>query len=371
MPRARRTACSVSTAAAAQFQVIRAKAVILCCGAAGRLGLPASGYLMGTYENPTNAGDGYAMAYHAGAELANLECFQINPLIKDYNGPACAYVTGPLGGYTANGQGRALHRVRLLERPDDVGVPPGTRRRQRPGVPQARPPGRGNHPDHRGHPPQQRTPQPRPVPRRARHRLPPADGGDAHLRDRFLQRPLGLGRVGQREGRDQREGPLRGRRHGRRAAQLHARRLHLRLVRRAQRRRIRRRARLQRGRQRPGRARACADRGAAAARARPAAGAGGVQAAPHGQRLPAAAQGDPQDGDRPAALRGHRRGSGADQGGQPPRADARPGSQRDPRLRRDGRARLAVPHREPLGPVPPSRRLSPSATTPTGSATRT
>ncbi|WP_342049761.1 MULTISPECIES: fumarate reductase/succinate dehydrogenase flavoprotein subunit [unclassified Cupriavidus] len=89
----------------ADFHVIRAKAVILCCGAAGRLGLPASGYLMGTYENPTNAGDGYAMAYHAGAELANLECFQINPLIKDYNGPACAYVTGPLGGYTANGKG--------------------------------------------------------------------------------------------------------------------------------------------------------------------------------------------------------------------------------------------------------------------------
>ncbi|MBD9517604.1 fumarate reductase/succinate dehydrogenase flavoprotein subunit [Pseudomonas sp. PDM22] len=89
----------------AQFQVIRAKAVVLACGAAGRLGLPSSGYLMGTYENPTNAGDGYAMAYHAGAELSNLECFQINPLIKDYNGPACAYVTGPLGGYTANSKG--------------------------------------------------------------------------------------------------------------------------------------------------------------------------------------------------------------------------------------------------------------------------
>jgi succinate dehydrogenase/fumarate reductase flavoprotein subunit len=89
----------------ADFYIVRAKAVILSCGAAGRLGLPASGYLMGTYENPTNAGDGYAMAYHAGAALANLECFQINPLIKDYNGPACAYVTGPLGGFTANGKG--------------------------------------------------------------------------------------------------------------------------------------------------------------------------------------------------------------------------------------------------------------------------
>ena len=87
------------------FVVIRARAVILCCGAAGRLGLPTSGYMFGTYENPTNAGDGYAMAFHAGAELANLECFQINPLIKDYNGPSCAYVTGPFGGYTANSKG--------------------------------------------------------------------------------------------------------------------------------------------------------------------------------------------------------------------------------------------------------------------------
>lgn len=86
----------------AEIIFIKAKAVIICTGAAGRLGLPASGYLFGTYENPTNAGDGYAMAYHAGAELSGIECFQINPLIKDYNGPACAYVTGPLGGYTAN-----------------------------------------------------------------------------------------------------------------------------------------------------------------------------------------------------------------------------------------------------------------------------
>lgn len=89
-----------------QFHVVRAKAVVLATGAAGRLGLPASGYLFGTYENPTNAGDGYSMAYHAGAELSGIECFQINPLIKDYNGPACAYVTGPFGGYTTNAKGQ-------------------------------------------------------------------------------------------------------------------------------------------------------------------------------------------------------------------------------------------------------------------------
>jgi succinate dehydrogenase/fumarate reductase flavoprotein subunit len=89
----------------AEFLVLKAKAVILCMGAAGRLGLPTSGYMFGTYENAANSGDGYAMAYHAGAALANLECFQINPLIKDYNGPACAYVAGPFGAYTANNEG--------------------------------------------------------------------------------------------------------------------------------------------------------------------------------------------------------------------------------------------------------------------------
>ncbi|MEV6006581.1 fumarate reductase/succinate dehydrogenase flavoprotein subunit [Streptomyces sp. NPDC051976] len=88
-----------------RFVTVRAGAVILATGAAGRLGLPASGYLYGTYENPTNAGDGHAMAYHAGAELSGIECFQVNPLIKDYNGPACAYVANPFGGYQVNRHG--------------------------------------------------------------------------------------------------------------------------------------------------------------------------------------------------------------------------------------------------------------------------
>ncbi|MGW8327029.1 fumarate reductase/succinate dehydrogenase flavoprotein subunit [Streptomyces sp. NPDC055897] len=88
-----------------EFVVVRAGAVVLATGPCGRLGLPASGYLYGTYENPTNAGDGYAMAYHAGAALTGIECFQINPLIKDYNGPACAYVANPFGGYQVNRHG--------------------------------------------------------------------------------------------------------------------------------------------------------------------------------------------------------------------------------------------------------------------------
>lgn len=103
------TGCAVGAAAfntrTGEFVTVGAKAVILATGASGRLGLPASGYLYGTYENPCNAGDGYSMAYHAGAELSGIECFQVNPLIKDYNGPACAYVANPFGGYQVNALG--------------------------------------------------------------------------------------------------------------------------------------------------------------------------------------------------------------------------------------------------------------------------
>ncbi|MGG3623189.1 fumarate reductase/succinate dehydrogenase flavoprotein subunit [Bacillus gobiensis] len=90
------------------FIVVRAKAVVLTAGAAGRMSLTDSGYLYGTYENPTNSGEGYAMAYHAGVELTGIECYQINPTMKDYNGPACAYVAGPYGGFTANAEGNRV-----------------------------------------------------------------------------------------------------------------------------------------------------------------------------------------------------------------------------------------------------------------------
>ncbi|ALS25807.1 oxidoreductase [Paenibacillus sp. 32O-W] len=90
------------------FIIVRAKAVVLTAGAAGRMGLTDSGYLYSTYENPTNSGEGFAMAYHAGVELTGIECYQINPTMKDYNGPACAYVAGPFGGYTANAKGERV-----------------------------------------------------------------------------------------------------------------------------------------------------------------------------------------------------------------------------------------------------------------------
>ena len=209
----------------ADVHVIRAKAVILAAGAAGRLGLPASGYLWGTYENPTNSGDGHAMAYHVGAELTNLECFQINPLIKDYNGPACAYVAGPFGAYTANNQGKRFIECdywsgqMMLEfyRELQSGNGPVFLKFDHLRVPETvseienilhkvERPSRGQFHENRG----------------TDYRR---DMVEMHISDGILFRPQRLGRVGGRTWAHHRAGPLRCRRHGERAPQLYARRI--------------------------------------------------------------------------------------------------------------------------------------------------
>ena len=67
--------------------IVSAKAVILTCGGAGRVGLPSSGYLHGTFNPPYNSGDGFSMAYRAGVELVNMEYTGTSAMSKDYNGP--------------------------------------------------------------------------------------------------------------------------------------------------------------------------------------------------------------------------------------------------------------------------------------------
>ncbi len=61
--------------------------------------------MFGTYETRPTAATATHVAYHAGAELANLECYQINAADQGLQRPFCAYVTGPFGGYTANSKG--------------------------------------------------------------------------------------------------------------------------------------------------------------------------------------------------------------------------------------------------------------------------
>jgi len=93
-----------------QFVVCSAKATILATGAAGRFGLPSTGYLFGTYEFPGNAGDGYSMAYRAGAELTGFEYTFVGFRVKDYNGPLW-YITLPRGGEMVNALGEVLSTV--------------------------------------------------------------------------------------------------------------------------------------------------------------------------------------------------------------------------------------------------------------------
>ncbi len=76
-----------------EFITCSAKAVVLAAGGCGRFGIPSSGYMYGTFDFPGNAGDGYSMAYRAGAKLRGFEYAQhfadtkkLNvPLGKAYN----------------------------------------------------------------------------------------------------------------------------------------------------------------------------------------------------------------------------------------------------------------------------------------------
>ena len=75
----------------------KAKSVIITAGGQARFSLPNSGYLYGTFDYPGNSGDGYIMAYKAGAHLTGMEFTDRSLLIKDVNMPLLA-VTITRGG---------------------------------------------------------------------------------------------------------------------------------------------------------------------------------------------------------------------------------------------------------------------------------
>ncbi len=77
--------------------VCQAEAVILAAGGQARFSLPNSGHLYGTFDYPGNTGDGYIMAFEAGAALTGMEYSRRTMLIKDANIPLLA-ITLPRGG---------------------------------------------------------------------------------------------------------------------------------------------------------------------------------------------------------------------------------------------------------------------------------
>jgi succinate dehydrogenase/fumarate reductase flavoprotein subunit len=80
---------------------IQAKSVILAAGGTARFGLPNNGYLYGVYDFPGNTGDGYCLAYRAGAELSGFEYTLVYYIVKDINAPLL-YITLTRGCHLVN-----------------------------------------------------------------------------------------------------------------------------------------------------------------------------------------------------------------------------------------------------------------------------
>ena len=80
------------------------------CRQTARFGLPNSGYLFGTYDFPGNAGDGYVLAYRAGAELTGMECTTNSALIKDLGIPLLSPAIA-LGAILVDSRGEPLQKA--------------------------------------------------------------------------------------------------------------------------------------------------------------------------------------------------------------------------------------------------------------------
>lgn len=87
-----------------EMMVIRAKSVILSAGGTARFGLPSNGNLYGVYDFPGNTGDGYCLAYNAGAELSGFEYTLYYYITKDINAPLL-YITLTRGAHVMNALG--------------------------------------------------------------------------------------------------------------------------------------------------------------------------------------------------------------------------------------------------------------------------
>ncbi|RJP17650.1 MAG: FAD-binding protein [Candidatus Abyssobacteria bacterium SURF_5] len=91
-----------------EIVVCRARSVILSAGGTARFGLPNSGYLYGVYDFPGNTGDGYILAYKAGAELSGFEYTCTYYIVKDINAPLL-YITLTRGAHLFNAFDQPFH----------------------------------------------------------------------------------------------------------------------------------------------------------------------------------------------------------------------------------------------------------------------
>ncbi|MGI0079782.1 MAG: FAD-binding protein [Nitrososphaerales archaeon] len=86
------------------FHVFRTKSVVMTTGEGCRLYKSTSGHPYDSWHSPYNTGDGIAMAFKAGAEMANIEFLALTMCAKGYSTPGTHAFFG-MGCYLINSKG--------------------------------------------------------------------------------------------------------------------------------------------------------------------------------------------------------------------------------------------------------------------------
>jgi len=98
------------------FYVVQAKAVLIATGGTNRLYQNPTGLSFNCWMCPANTGDGEAMAYRAGARLANVEYLRMTLIPRGFSAAGLNALVG-MGGVLINGMGEAF-----MERYDPLGM---------------------------------------------------------------------------------------------------------------------------------------------------------------------------------------------------------------------------------------------------------
>ena len=99
-----------------EFFLIEAKAVLLATGGTNRLYQNPTGLSFNTWMCPANTGDGEALAYRAGAGLANVEYLRWTVIPRGFSAAGLNAFVG-MGGFFTNGRGE-----RFMERYHPLGM---------------------------------------------------------------------------------------------------------------------------------------------------------------------------------------------------------------------------------------------------------
>lgn len=94
------------------FYTVRSKATVLATGGATRLYRTPSGRAFSTFACPSDTGDGFAAAFHAGAELTNMEFSEGTAAPKSFRPGSIGNFTG-VGGKLVNVKGEPFSRTHL------------------------------------------------------------------------------------------------------------------------------------------------------------------------------------------------------------------------------------------------------------------